>query len=637
MSAAKRVSFMQKETRFTGRFSASVFETLRFAYSRYLGRMSVLLFIGFVGRFLLLSNANWIGAWVDTFCQAPAVCRPVPSFLMGLTPSEILLRLTGVTLAGFAMTLCFRLLFSRTSAKAVSHLYDEVTLRTSRLPMKFFDTTPVGAVVTRFSSDYGNVFRLFGGPLAEFCVIIFDLASMAILISIASPWSFPLVALGALLNFFIYRANRDRLREERRALSANRAPSIAHFAETTQGAGTIRVFARQATFLRRFRELNDAFLGQRLSTFTAVFRFNYQMSVLSASLLLAAGLGGFWLLRSGQVSVGSIGVAFTFIVLSSGSIQMFFEWMSQFEEAMTGVERLDHYLRRELEPGLRLPKRATFPTAHPTAHSTVSRDSDIAAQSTRFAMASNAEVRVENLWFRYDPNAPYVLQDVSFKVRPGERLGIVGRTGSGKSSLIQALFHLYPIERGRIAIDGYAPLLEMNRPPRVDEVELSRFRRSIALISQEPTLFRGSLRENLGLGASLPDATLTDAMERVGLLHWLRSQPRGLDVQIEERGRNLSLGERQLICMARCLLQNAPIIIMDEATSAIDPQSEEILVRATDEFFRGRTQLIIAHRLSTLETCDRILWLRDGRIHRLGPTHEVLFELRESRVREVAE
>ena len=609
------------DTRFSGKYNASVLETLKFAYGRFLAPILILLAIGFVGRILLLSNANIVGYWVDSLCRAPSTCKEVPPFFRGFSNRDFTLFLLFVTTTGFVLTTFFRMMFSSISARAVSIMYDEVTLRTSRLPIRFFDTTPVGAIVTRFSNDYGNVFRLFGGPLAEYCVIIFDLTSMFILIGLASPAYWPLVIVIGILNFLVYRLNRDVMRSERRELSAARGPSIAHFSETTQGASTIRVFSRQRSFKERFIQLNNTYLGRRTSTYKAVLKFSYQMNSLSALLLLLTGLTGVYLVSHGIVSVGSIGVAFTFIVLSTSSVQMFFEWMSQFEEAMTGVERLDHYLRMSLEPGLQLPIATVFPTDHPK-RSLDEKDSD------SFARGKSAVVRFDHVNFRYNETLPLVLKDVDFEVRAGERLGIVGRTGSGKSSLIQALFHLYPIESGRIVIDGVTPRLEAARPASRDEVDLAQFRRSIALISQEPTLFRGTLRENLCLGQACDDEAIIEVLQRVDLAEWLESQEHGLDMMIEERGRNLSLGERQLLCMARCLLQEAPVVVLDEATSAIDPQSEEILVRATDEFFKGRTQLIIAHRLSTLEACDRILWLKDGMVYKLDDAKTILRELR---------
>jgi ABC-type multidrug transport system fused ATPase/permease subunit len=609
-SPAASHSFLDQETAFRGHYSKDVFDTLLLAYRPFLFKSVFLLLLGFVGRLLMLSNANVIGLWVDSFCNPQKMqCKAGSKLFEGVSSGGYLKILVAMTFGGFVCLAFYRIVFSRMSAFAVSRIYDETTLRTSRQPIQFFDQNPVGRIVTRFSSDYSNVFRLFGGPLAEFCSIIFDLLSMIILVCVASPYYIPIIIAIGFVNYKIYRLNRDRLRVERRELSASRSPSIAHFSETTQGASVIRVFARQNVFLKRFLDLNDRFLGQRLRTQKAVLGFSLQMSTSTALLLVVTGIVGFELVQRGLVSVGSVGVAFTFIVLSGTSIQMFFEWLAQFEEAMTGVERLDNYLRRPLEPGLKLPAAREFVTNHPT----YAKGEEEELQNSRLATATCASIQVENLWLRYGAESPFVLKGLNFTIQPGEKIGIVGRTGSGKTSFVQALFQLYPFAQGRILIDGKEA--EVGQPTNdTEHVDLSLFRRSLALISQEPTLFRGTLRQNLDLSQKVPESRLTDALTRVGLNQWLRAQPLGLEATIEERGRNLSAGERQLLCMARCLLQDAPIVVMDEATSSVDPQSEEILVRATREFFKERTQIIIAHRLSTLDTCDRVLWLHEGEI-----------------------
>jgi ABC-type multidrug transport system fused ATPase/permease subunit len=607
---SKPKAFLDQESSFRGHYAPTVFETLGFAYRPILVPILALILLGIAGRFFLLSNANIIGAWVDSYCRAPAICRPQSDLFLNFSNSDYLALLVVLTLSGFAMTAFYRIFFSRLSAQAVSRLYDEVTLRTSRLPIRFFDHHPVGRIVTRFSSDYGNVFRLFGGPLAEFLTIMFDIASMIVLMTIASPYYLPILVFIGVLNWAVYRLNRETIRRERRELSASRSPSIAHFAETAQGASTIRIFARQREFFRRFAQLNDRFLGQRIQTSVVVLKFSMQMGLMTALLMLVTGVAGYYLAVAGLVSIGSIGIAFTFIVLSGSSMQMFFEWMAQFEEAMTGVERLDEYLRRELEPGLKLPANRIFPTMHPV----YAQGEEEELRARKLVSAASADLHFQDLWFRYDPELPFVLKGLDLHIRAGEKIGIVGRTGSGKSSLVQALFHLYPIERGTIRINGQD----------AHSIDLSLYRRSIALISQEPTLFRGTVRENLDLAEQYEDRSLIDALERVGLGGWLKGQPLGLLASIEERGRNLSLGERQLLCMARCLLQDAPIVVMDEATSSVDPQSEEILVRATREFFADRTQIIIAHRLSTLEHCDRILWLHKGEVKLIDRPEVVL-------------
>lgn len=606
-------SFLDQETSFRGQYSKQVFDTLLMGYRSVLGRASLLIVLGFVGRILMLSNANMIGIWVDSFCDPSRMtCRASPALFAGVTSSGFLTILIGMTATGFVCTAFYRIYFSRLSAIAVSRIYDETTLRTSRQPLVFFDQNPVGRIVTRFSSDYSNVFRLFGGPLAEFFAIIFDLISMVILVCFASPFYIPIIVAIGVINYFIYRLNRDRLRIERRELSASRSPSIAHFSETTQGASIIRVFARQSVFLRRFLNLNDRYLDQRLKTQKAVLGFSLQMSSTTALLLVVTGFAGYAMVNLGWVSVGSVGVAFTFIVLSGTSIQMFFEWLAQFEEAMTGVERLDNYLRRPLETGAKLPASREFITDHPVYSAAEERE----LADANLVSARSARLDVKDLWLRYGDENPYVLKGLNFEVRAGEKIGIIGRTGSGKTSFVQALFRLYPLSKGHITIDGY----------EAEQVDLSLYRRAISLISQEPTLFRGSVRQNLDLAGRLPEVKLFDALERVGLTEWIRSQPRGLESPIEERGRNLSAGERQLLCMARCLLQDSPIVVMDEATSSVDPQSEEILVRATREFFKDRTQIIIAHRLSTLDDCDRVLWLDQGVVRMYDTPAKVLPE-----------
>ncbi len=573
----------------------------------------------------MLANANLVSMWADPKIR--------PAWLADFTSDQFVLLLSGVTLAGFIMISLYRVAFSRISAKAISQLYDEVTLRTSRLSMTFFDTQPVGRIVTRFSSDYGNVFRLFGGPLAEFFAIIFDLVSMAILIGFANVYFLALFLFVALIQGLVYKLNQPALRRERRALSASRSPSISHFAESAQGVTSIRVFDRVTTFFDRFENLNRLYLERRMRTSNFLYLFSLQMGGLTAALFLATGILGWWLVDTGQASVASVGVAFAFIMLSAASIQMFFEWMAQFEEAMTGVERLDEYLRRDLEPGLKLPTTAKFELGHPR----YSVDDESRLSRERMTLRRAASVHVKDLRFRYAEDLPWVLDGVTFEIKAGEKVGIVGRTGSGKSSLIQALFRLYKIEQGEIRIEGQPAAVsgksEVNGVPN-EGADLSVYRRSMAYIAQEPTLFRGSLRENLDLLGLYSDTLLIEALERVELGSWFREQHAGLKTEIEEKGKNLSAGERQLLCMARCLLQDAPIVVMDEATSAIDPQTEEVLVKATEEFFADRTQIIIAHRLSTLIHCDRVLWLKAGTVKMFDRPEVVLPLFREAELRE---
>jgi ABC-type multidrug transport system fused ATPase/permease subunit len=618
---SQKKSFTELEAKFTGNYASTVLETLWIAYKPYKVPLFGTLIMGFVARLCLLGNANLIGIWVDSFCTPDntSFCKPIPKFFENFSHTNYIMMLLGLTTLGFCLILIFRVVFSRLSAKAVSQIYDETTLRTSRLPMAFFDSTPAGRIITRFSSDYGNIFRLFGGPLAELLSIVFDILAMIILIGLASPIYLPVVFLVALLDFVIFRFNIQKMRDARRALSQSRSPSIAHFAETAQGASTIRSFIKQKSFSKRFENLDRDYLKNKLDTMKAVQIFSLQINATTALFLLTTGLLAWQLVQQGMLSIGSIGVAFSFIALSGNTVQMFFEWVSQFEEAMVGVERLDQYLRKDLEVGAKLPPEAQFATGHP--QKTAKEQKQL--QETSFENKTAASLEFKDVTFRYREDLPLVLKNLNFEIKAGERFGIIGRTGSGKSSMIQALLHLYPLEKGFIAIDGLKP---KTKADKTDSVDLEIYRKSIAFIAQDPTLFKGSLRDNLLISSDLSieeqESRMIGALNRVGLEHW--ATPKGLDYPVEEKGRNLSQGEKQLLSMARCLLQNAPVVIMDEATSSVDPQSEEILVQATEQFFAGKTQVMIAHRLSTLLNCDRILWLHNGEIKMIGTPKEVL-------------
>ncbi len=640
MTEPKR-QFLADETRFQGRYGSSLRDTLFQAYRPALARTILYLAVGLLGRVALLGNANLIGYWVDSLCAGNRGCRPLPSWLAGTTSHDFLIYLTIANAIGFSFTLLFRAGLSRLSAEAVSRIYDETTMRTSRLPMSFFDQNPSGRVMTRFTSDYNNIFRVFGGPIAEFLTLVFDLTAMTLLLAAASPWLLPFWALQAALNLAVYRFFLPSLRRERRELALRRSPAIAHFAESAVGANTIRAFERESVFEVRFSRLNDSFLQQRKNTVALFAKFSFSMGVCTAVTFLLTGLASYRLATAGQIGIGAVGVAFAYLGLSSNVLQSFFDWLGQFEEAMTGMERMNEYLRSPLEPGAMLPANSGFATGQP-------KEPNEKPSAPLFVAArEGVPVDIEDLWLRYRADLPPVLKGVDLHVRAGERLAVVGKTGSGKTSLVQALFYLYPIERGRIRVAGYEAELRVPEPrdgsPRAGRVDLVTFRSLLAYITQEPTLFLGTIRENLmapgvqSLAADErlrgvfrhTDDELIDALARVQFLREgaTREEYRyWLDYQVEERGRNLSSGERQLLCMARCLLQDAPVVILDEATSAVDPRSEEILTRATDEFFRGKTQIIIAHRLSTIRSCDRVLWLQQGVVHRVGPPGEVLPE-----------
>jgi ABC-type multidrug transport system fused ATPase/permease subunit len=545
-------------------------------------------------------------------------CAKIPSYLLGLKDKDFVLLIAAMLVVGFVVNVAFRVTIARVGILAVSTLYDRTTRRISRQPMTFFDRTPVGRILSRFSGDYGALFRMAGGPMGEFLCQVFDLILIFGCMWLASPFFLPFLLLTLILNLWIYSRNRSRLREERRRVSVTRAPAIAHFSETVQGSGTIRIFGRGEHFLSRFDRLVEGAMVQRIRSATALHYFTFQMGAVVSLLLLVTGLSGVIFASFELVSVGEIAVALSFVMVTSSTVQNFFDYMANMEEALTGVERLDEYLRRPVEQGAIEPRLPVL---------TFSGNSDELSErkGEDLALSENASVDFFEVSLRYGEDLPWVLQDVSFSVQPGEHVGVIGRTGSGKSTLLQSLFLLYPVAQGYVAVNGWLPDFLKDRSETGRACGLEQYRAHFSLIPQDPMVIRDTLRRNLALDLSLEDGELLQILETVGLGDWVRTLgSRPLEFMIGEAGMNLSAGQRQLLCMARCLLQDRPVLVLDEATSSIDPQSEERISHATTDIFAKKTQIIVAHRLSTIESCDKILWLEDGRVRELGKPDEVL-------------
>ncbi len=580
-------------------FSKTVFDTLIQAYRPYFMKLVLVVVIGFLGRFLILSNAQIIGQYIDHTTQIN------PTNL-----KDLVLKLFLIMAFSFTATVLFRTLFSRFSALAVSRIYDETTYRVSRFPIHFFDSQPVGRITTRFSSDYGNVFRLFGGPLAEFLALLFDLISIVFLMIFIHPYFVVTILFSIWFYSVILKKNQLRLRDSRRDLSAHRAPSIAHFSETVQGATTIRQNNKAHMFIEKFLHYDEKYLNSKKNVFWNVTRFSLELNILSAVFFTLNALVCLHLIHQNLIGAGLSSVVLSFSLLATNTLQMFFEWFSQFEEALIGVEKLDEYIRSPLEPGALLPSYADFETSHPRrSKSNVVYSANTISEENR----AEFQLQVENLHFRYPESQNIILDGVSFKLKPGQKLGIIGRTGSGKSTLISALLSLYPIYSGVILVNGK------------NELDVQKHRSLFSVISQDQLFLTGTIRSNMDLFNQHSNEQIEHILKLVGLSFSLQDP-------VYEKGQNLSQGEKQLLSLARGLLQKAEIFIFDEATSNVDPQSEALMNRALKHILGQKTQIRIAHRLQTVEDCDLILWLDHGLVKKLGPTEEVLVAFRQARL-----
>lgn len=584
----------------TAAYSKSIFDTLMQAYRPFIVKISATILFGFLGRFLILANAQVIGQYIDQHFSMEA------SDL-----KQLFFKMFSLLVVAFIFTIFFRTVFSRLSALAVSRIYDETTYHVSRLPISFFESQPVGRITTRFSSDYGNVFRLFGGPLAEFLSILFDLVSIVIIMVSIHPLFLFTILVAAGFYMILLKRNQHRLREGRRDLSTNRAPSIAHFSETVQGATIIRENEKEKMFLDKFLEYDQKYLTSKWKVFWQVTRFSLELNFLSTVLFAANASICLNLIHGGVIGVGQTGVILSFTLLATYTLQMFFEWFSQFEEAMTGVEKMDEYIRLPLEQGMSLPWYSDFSTSHPKKKKPVPHQPMQGLAGVE-DMTSENHLQVENLYFRYPTSTEMILHSISFRLKKGEKMGIIGRTGSGKTTLISALLHLYPIESGVILINGK------------NESDVEKHRALFSVISQDQLFLTGTIRDNLDLFRSNSNAEIEKIIKQVGLSF-------SLNDPVTEKGQNLSQGEKQLLSLARGLLQKAQIFIFDEATSNVDPHSENLMNTALSSVLADKTQIRIAHRLQTVEDCDQILWLDRGQVKKVGDAEEVLVAFKQTR------
>ncbi len=579
-------------------YSKTVYDTLLQAYRPFFIKIILLLFVGFIGRYLILSNAHMIGNFLD---HQPLINTESMKVLF--------FKLLGVAVISFILTGLFRTFFSVLSAQAVSRIYDETTYRVSRFPISFFESQPVGKITTRFSSDYGNIFRLFGGPLAEFLSILFDLLSILVLMTLIHPlFLMTLIIAGAVYSILLKR-HQAFLRDIRRSLSLNRGPAIAHFSETVQGSTVVRQNGRESHFINQFNLFDRDFLTTKWAAFWRVTRFSLELNILSTFLFAFNGLISIYLIRNNLIGIGQCTVVLSFTIIATHTLQMFFEWFSQFEEAFVAVEKMDEYIREPIEPGIKLPAHSDFSTSHAKKSKT---DTLVKTRSIPQSINTLPHLQVENLQFCYPKTNITILDGITFKIKKGHKLGLIGRTGSGKTTLISALLRLYPINQGVILVNG--------RHESDTEIHRSLF----SVISQDQLFVTGSIRDNLDMFRQVSNQDLETVLKKVGLTCKLSDN-------VAERGQNLSYGEKQLLSLARGLIQKAEIFIFDEATSNVDPQSEALMHKALKELLTDKTQIRIAHRLQTVEDCDEVLWLDFGHIKKIGPAQEVLVAFKESR------
>jgi len=459
------------------------------------------------------------------------------------------------------------------------------------LKLKFFDNTPIGRLVTRTISDIETLADVFSQGLAA---MVGDLLQLVFILAVMfySDWRLALISLSTLpillISTYIFKEKiKVAFNDVRNAVS-----NLNSFVqEHITGMSIVQIFGSEAREEAKFKEINKE---HKRANLKSVLYYSIYFPV--AEIISAAGIGLLvWYGAKGVIDEAVTGITLGKLIAFIMYIQMFFRPIRMIADRF-------NTLQLGIVSSSRIMKL-------------LDNDEHIADEGSHIPENLEGKVSFKKVWFAYN-DSDYVLKDISFDVEPGETVALVGATGAGKSSVINLLNRFYDINRGSIEVDG----------KDIQEYDLVGLRNKIGLVLQDVFLFSDTIGQNINLGNDeIGEEEMLEAAELVGARKFIEKLPGDLDYNVQERGATLSVGQRQLISFVRAMVYDPKILVLDEATSSVDTETEELIQRAIDKMMKDRTSIVIAHRLSTIQQADKIIVLEKGEIMETG-THEELIK-----------
>uniref|UniRef100_A0A8B9GPG0 ATP binding cassette subfamily C member 9 n=1 Tax=Astyanax mexicanus TaxID=7994 RepID=A0A8B9GPG0_ASTMX len=510
-----------------------------------------------------------------------SVMVAIDYWLADWTSSDQSYLLVFIILCGAGIVLCLitSLTVEFLGLSAATNLHHNLLNKIIHAPLRFFDVTPLGQILNRFSADT-NIIDQHIPPTLESLTrsTLLCLSAIGIIAFVTPVFLIALFPL-AVAFYFIQKYFRVASKDLQDLDDSTQLPLLCHFSETAEGLTTIRAFRHEARFKQRMLELTDTNNTAYLFLSAANRWLEVRTDYLGAVIVLTAAVAAIWMPFS-RLQSGLVGLGLTYALTVTNYLNWVVRNLADLEVQMAAVKKVNSFLSTESE----------------------NYEGSIDVSQVPEDWPQHGEIKIQDLCVRYDPMLKPVLKHVNAFINPGQKVGICGRTGSGKSSLSLAFFNMVDVFEGKIIIDGID----------ICKLPLQTLRSRLSIILQDPVLFSGSIRFNLDPERTCTDDRLWEALEIAQLKNMVKALPGGLDAVITEGGENFSVGQRQLFCLARAFVRKSSILIMDEATASIDMATENILQKVVMTAFADRTVVTIAHLVASILEAEQVLVFSSG-------------------------